>query len=481
MTRGINRAQSALHSQQAMARFHTPTQEQRSRLANALAEWLEAERAAFAATWADDDGLISIERPLAVRYYERVAEREARWYWEVKTEALKISRFAFGPGLSLLVKCAIRPPLEQMLELYGPDCVDGALIDDKDQGPAGRYSPFFGRLCGDYISKLPMVTQPAPDIAASVIDNYLDFLQDDEIVQVVELVIGGIHPPDTPVEWPDNGISLRALTPAELGELNKNNFGFFSMVQPSVLPAAMSISKHNGGLESSMLSVRQVQPRKGQPPKSFRMHRLVFALQLLGYPICSRGAIAAWDEPGPKVPNFPRELVLPRLPNGPEVPFHPDDMRRAAAIAERVPDGVFDEPSGREEIALHRFCNAAAQDDDSEALIDYVIALEGLLVPNAQTEVGFRLCINGAHFIADEARERPRLFADLKKLYDTRSKLVHGAGATAVNWDLKQQARSVAARGFIKALTRGWPSAADFVTLILKEDANADRHARPSE
>jgi hypothetical protein len=112
---------------------------------------------------------------------------------------------------------------------------------------------------------------------------------------------------------------------------------------------------------------------------------------------------------------------------------------------------------------------AAAQEDDAEAIIDYTIALEALLVPGAQSEVSFRLRLNGARYLADSVDERSQVFKDLTKLYDIRSKLVHGAAALTPydggKW--QRRARSLATKGLRRAVLNGWPTADDFAIAAL--------------
>jgi hypothetical protein len=317
------------------------------------------------------------------------------------------------------------------------------------------------------------MTEGRPDFASHVVSEYLQFLEGDHVIEVVQAPIGGIAPPETPLDAPEVGIQIRALTSEELGELNKDIMGLRSMLEPTVLPAGMHVSRSGMGmgmgLECCMLTVRDQKPRLGQRLTSWHIHRVILALQLLGYPVCGRAAIASWTEPGPKIFELETPPVLPQLPNGPEEPLALRDLYETATIAERLPQACFEKPTRREEIALRRFSIAAAQEDDAEAIIDYVIALEGLLVPGAQAEVSFRMCLNGARYLADAATERMRIYQDLRKLYDIRSKLVHGAGLAKADdlRDWKRTARALAARGLLKAVRSAWPSAEDFTAAAL--------------
>jgi hypothetical protein len=161
--------------------------------------------------------------------------------------------------------------------------------------------------------------------------------------------------------------------------------------------------------------------------------------------------------------------VLPNFPAGPEDELTADELRRAATLADRIPVGCFDKPAKRDEVALRRFLIAEAQEDDAEATIDYVIALEGLLVPTSQGESVYRFCLNGARYIADDSSDRRRIFKELKDLYDIRSKLVHGSGVRAHEQkrEAKRNARQLASRALKKAVMNGWPTPEDFASAAL--------------
>ena len=104
------------------------------------------------------------------------------------------------------------------------------------------------------------------------------------------------------------------------------------------------------------------------------------------------------------------------------------------------------------------------------------MALEALLLPEdravGSVEVAYRFRMHGAHFIADAASERGQLHDDLQKLYRLRSDIVHGGRrvdprALEAGW---RAARILAARGLLKAVHDGFPSAADFRKMLLNAE-----------
>lgn len=82
-------------------------------------------------------------------------------------------------------------------------------------------------------------------------------------------------------------------------------------------------------------------------------------------------------------------------------------------------------------VALHRIDRSVEETEPVECLVDLVIALEALLLadtgdPEYRGELGFRLALRGAYFLARNPRERVRIYDELRNAYLLRSKVVHG-------------------------------------------------------
>jgi hypothetical protein len=133
-------------------------------------------------------------------------------------------------------------------------------------------------------------------------------------------------------------------------------------------------------------------------------------------------------------------------------------------------------PTRPAELALRRFEIGSGRDDAVDGLVDFVIALEALLLPEdravGNAEVSYRFRMHGAHFIADVASERQQIYDDLQKLYRLRSDIVHG-GQRVDPRDLEagwRAARGLAARGLLKAVHDGFPTVADFRKMLLNAE-----------
>jgi len=110
---------------------------------------------------------------------------------------------------------------------------------------------------------------------------------------------------------------------------------------------------------------------------------------------------------------------------------------------------------------LHRFLLGNAEDNASDKLIDFVIAIEGfLLPPGKEGEYRFKFGLYGAWYLAADPTEREILFKRLQEIYDRRSIIVHGsipeAGPSIM--EKAANARELAAKFLIQALEQGWPS-----------------------
>ncbi len=77
------------------------------------------------------------------------------------------------------------------------------------------------------------------------------------------------------------------------------------------------------------------------------------------------------------------------------------------------------------EIAVKRLLSAVCtRDNDDDALIDAVMCWENII--GSESEVTFRICASIAKLLAKDSAERSDIYGKLKKIYKTRSSLVHG-------------------------------------------------------
>jgi hypothetical protein len=77
-------------------------------------------------------------------------------------------------------------------------------------------------------------------------------------------------------------------------------------------------------------------------------------------------------------------------------------------------------------IAVSRFTSTTERQNPTDRLIDASIGLENLFLQGTNDELSFRLALRAAWFLGQSANERREIFGQLKKVYDSRSRVVHG-------------------------------------------------------
>lgn len=158
------------------------------------------------------------------------------------------------------------------------------------------------------------------------------------------------------------------------------------------------------------------------------------------------------------------------------------------ATAQRLAQHKIMQPQSPQDLALHRFfagearrgvtdfLPGVADRNAADAVLDFTIALEALLLPydeNARHgDLGYRFRIHGAHFISGDVGDRPAMARKLSAIYAARSRLVHG-GQYPTSEEIKavrDDARDLARRGLLRAVREGFPDAAAFNRMILGTD-----------
>jgi hypothetical protein len=116
------------------------------------------------------------------------------------------------------------------------------------------------------------------------------------------------------------------------------------------------------------------------------------------------------------------------------------------------------EASGRE-IVLSRMLRACATPRPESALLDFTIALEAALLKGSKTELSYRFALYDALFLREEL-DPIKTFGRLRKIYDNRSKLVHGGKLSASDLHATaHEAAELAKAVTRKAIESGWPDA----------------------
>ena len=143
------------------------------------------------------------------------------------------------------------------------------------------------------------------------------------------------------------------------------------------------------------------------------------------------------------------------------------------ATAARLEHFDIGRPQSPQDLALHRFMSGVARDNDVDAVLDFTIALEALLLPydpdTRRGDLSYRFRMHGAHHLDEDAADRRVLFRRLRDIYDMRSRLVHG-GKYPEKGEIRmirENAHDLARRGLLRAVRGSFPDAETFNRMVL--------------
>ena len=148
-------------------------------------------------------------------------------------------------------------------------------------------------------------------------------------------------------------------------------------------------------------------------------------------------------------------------------------FKEIASTVDRLDRYSLVEPRSPQDLALHRYLSGTARPTHADAVLDYAIALEALLLPydrNARhSDLSYRFRVHGAYYLSTDPSGRKRTAEQLRELYDLRSRLVHGGKyPDAVTIErARTQACELLRRGLSRAIITDFPAATDFTNLLL--------------
>lgn len=206
------------------------------------------------------------------------------------------------------------------------------------------------------------------------------------------------------------------------------------------------------------------------PPESlFWADRAVLALELLGITVGGLGWVHTSTEPrNVELDNLRPLQLSPRVPTA--IPLENVFLDKVAQLAKLIPEEAVTEPRNRHDVALNRFFRGCAALSPGDALLEYTIALEAVLLPaKFEGELAYRLRVNAAWLLGIDRPTRRDIAHKMSRIYTLRSALVHGL-KTPRDDELKQA--SAWARAILSDLLRHclegeWPSDAELAHLAL--------------
>jgi hypothetical protein len=95
---------------------------------------------------------------------------------------------------------------------------------------------------------------------------------------------------------------------------------------------------------------------------------------------------------------------------------------------------------------------ASIEERKEEALLLFIVALESLLLDNAENQqLRYRFAVRGAHLLGGNLKSKTEICGALKHLYDLRSAVVH-SGSTDISDSDRDTARHFAGRAIFRVL-----------------------------
>jgi hypothetical protein len=316
-----------------------------------------------------------------------------------------------------------------------------------------------------HLAMLPRVDRANHNSASKFADEVLHVVHDDKLRYRTVIPLSGIDLGAAPGRgFTRKELSIRRLTPSEQGSWFKKVQGLFSESADVVDPPQVELSFTFSG------------PRTSQYISSVSAaQRLITALQMTGHRVAGRfayeSAVPDWVSAGSlRIP-----LTLPRGATTSSM-LTRRDFNVIIDTAKQLANYDIEQPKSPQDLALHRFAIGTARGDPADAVLDFTIALEALLLPYDEAtrrgDLGYRFRMHGAHYLSTNTDQRTAVAKRLRTIYEMRSRLVHGGHypnlqeITATGDD----ARHLARVGLLRAVRNGFPKATDFNHMILGVD-----------
>jgi len=321
------------------------------------------------------------------------------------------------------------------------------------------------RLSGRYIRSLQSLDAPDASTRTKLVDDFLNALNSESRRVVTRIAVAGISGQQRTLLC--DRVQLRALYREEIEQLIEDASGawLYGGPQPRDMMRMFVV-------ERGLIEVEELAPKSEQASASLFLNKVILALGLLGIQL--HGAGYAQSESFPESMTQPSHFRLHLSDRGKVCDISHECLQRAVDIASRIPDSAMRAPGSRSDVALYRFQQAVLEGNHAESLIDYVIALEAMLLSAGSSSKSYPLRLHGAYFLGSNAEERNAISRDLGEIYKLRNALVHGDGSAFCRKDLSEisaKARELSAKMIVKALEQGWPSEDSLRSAVLRGES----------
>jgi hypothetical protein len=341
----------------------------------------------------------------------------------------------------------------------------------------GRY---LAPLATHYLQQLRSVGRPRPSLVATLASE-LDLLCDPSaVVHRTELAVGGMKLLRA-ITY--RGVTLRPLSPLERGAFLEAQEPLWSsdVSEPEEFVPPRPFDFHE---PTALLSTESIRNRVRPKDESRLAQRVALAFFLSGVDISSDGVLVNYDRPRWAAVGFAMGYSPFPVSKKFQVPgsdrlLTPREFRTIVDLAHEIPPFGGEESSGHD-IVLFRVLRGAGMHWQTSGFLDFAIALEAALLGGIQDELAYRFSLYGALFLRGDF-DPGQTFGRLKRIYDVRSRLVHGSpvsseSRTAAEQDAAELAKAVTRR----AVLQGWPDRVmlDREAMRLNPAATADLNRR---
>jgi len=479
-------------------------------LRNRIAQWLRARRADIAARMTAHRLPLAISEEVQIAEHvpsggmtgdveRRTASAYRQFAWQFRGIPGITQPFIDGAGESLARKVvetfgsvvtyfAQSGPGVLREQLEHPEIVE-AMVASPSSSPdlfasMLAFDPLFYSLMvlrqclAEYLTTLP--TLGADDIETSerLASEAVTFFGSPEVVHVARIPIAGLDVSDGDIQA--DGVTIRRLTREELGYLFWRR-GPFVEVSRTARSMPRVWRPEQMLMERVMLEVRERRPKTMLHQPAVAAQRTLLALHLTGLKFAGSGFGAMLEEPPWVQGGFGQSgypLLMPTTYVESVTTISQGQLAAVAELAPRIPESGITAAASPRDLAISRLAFAMSRADPREALVDYTVALEALLLSGEDVaEARRRFALNGAVFIGSTKEERRDLYRQLLDIYKARSVLVHGVDpsdrrARRVYADiarLRDDANRIACQAVVRALRAQWPTDADFVAALLDD------------
>lgn len=442
--------------------------------AGRIVRWLEGRREHVAEVMADND------LPLTASRAVHLVDFAEGGSWSTRTLEERVSGYRLGTpaavvgilideeGEDLARALAVAYARTLSPGTWGPRALhhwaDDRLIHEASADPQLLAAALtLLNVCGEYLRRLESADHADTERAGRLADEAITLCASLDVQEVAALPVGGMQVQES-IHRHD--VTLRKLSAREAGNLLQAG----SLVSSE---GSLPLNSYAFLAERCVLECREIVAKsEGLQPSASQVRKVVLAAQLHGIHLAGVGMCFVWREPRwffnwvTSTPISVRQHL-----KGAASAVDSDTLAQWMETSTLVSESVFEQPTEAPDVALRRFALAEGRDSAVDALVDYVVALEGVLLPGLRDELRHRFGLNGAWWLGGDADERRELFDTLRDLYDLRSRLVHGGGGHAPLDEIsakRDDARVLAARALLKCLTSRWPRAGEFDQLLLE-------------